>query len=74
VPRLRARTQICRCSTSSRSELCTIFQADTFSGSEQLLVSSSAFNTELQSTMQQFALDHDVDAVMNMLKNRYDEL
>jgi glucose/mannose transport system substrate-binding protein len=50
------------------------FQVGTLTGSRQLLVANAAFNTELENTMRDFALDHNVDVVVNMLKNRYDEL
>jgi len=50
------------------------FQTDTITGSRQLLVLNSAFNTELEETMRQFAVDRNVDTVVNMLKNRYDLL
>jgi glucose/mannose transport system substrate-binding protein len=50
------------------------FQSSTLSGARPLIIKSPDFNTELEDTMKQFAVDRNVDTVLNMLKNRYDQL
>ena len=50
------------------------FARDTLSPATNTLVKNPEFVTALNETMRQFALDRNVDAVMNFLKNRYDQL
>jgi glucose/mannose transport system substrate-binding protein len=50
------------------------FARDTLSPATNTIVKNAEFVTQLNETMRQFALDRNVDAVMNFLKNRYDQL
>jgi glucose/mannose transport system substrate-binding protein len=47
---------------------------DTLARATNQIVKSSAFVTAVNEAMQQFAVDGNVDAVVNILKNRYDQL
>jgi glucose/mannose transport system substrate-binding protein len=50
------------------------FRKDTLSRATNLTVKNAEFIAGLNEAMRQFALDRNVDAVMNFLKNRYDLL
>jgi glucose/mannose transport system substrate-binding protein len=50
------------------------FAKDTLSPATNVMVKNADFVTGLNDTMRQFALDRNVDAVMNYLKNHYDQL
>jgi glucose/mannose transport system substrate-binding protein len=50
------------------------FARDTLSPATNTLVKNAEFISGLNETMRQFALDRNVDAVMNFLKNHYDQL
>jgi glucose/mannose transport system substrate-binding protein len=50
------------------------FAKDTLTAATNTIVKNADFVSGLNDTMRQFALDRNVDAVMNFLKNRYDLL
>ena len=47
---------------------------DTLTRATNLMVQNSDFITALNEAMRQFAVDRNVEAVINVLKNRYDLL
>ena len=50
------------------------FRTSTLTGARPILVKSPAFLADLDTAMSQFAADSNVDTVVNVMKNRYDEL
>jgi glucose/mannose transport system substrate-binding protein len=50
------------------------FAKDTLSPATNTIVKNGEFVIQLNETMRQFALDRNVDTVINFLKNRYDQL
>jgi hypothetical protein len=50
------------------------FAKDTLSPATNTIVKNGEFVNGLNETMRQFALDRNVDAVVNYLKNHYDQL
>jgi len=50
------------------------FQSNTLTRARPVIVKSPAFLSDLDTAMSQFAIDLEVDTVVNVMKNRYDEL
>jgi glucose/mannose transport system substrate-binding protein len=50
------------------------FAQDTLARATNQIVKNPEFITALNEAMRQFAIDHNVDTVVNVLKNRYDQL
>jgi glucose/mannose transport system substrate-binding protein len=52
----------------------TDFQGDTLTSARPAITKNPAFLGQVDAAMKQFAIDRNVDTVVNVLKNRYDEL